>query len=241
MGEFMEQLQGQIAGRLNDHRVRSGPVFPERYDDQALLDAPTLRDKISYVLNNPVKDQLVETAEDWPGVTSMRHHYAGDSTLEGRWLNHTEWRKYRRRKDDYERSVAMEDHTVDLHYPAALEGESPEERRRSLIELIEDERDRLHRQWSTSPHRGEAVLGAEAVLEEFDWTHIPSEPLSTGPSPVGVASDEETAETYRQKRCRISKHYRRVSSQWPDCTRDDFPDGTYPPTSKHCVGSPTAG
>jgi len=241
MGEFMCQLQGQIADRLNDHRVRSAPVFPERYDDQALLDDQTLRDKISYVLNNPVQDRLVGSAEDWPGVTSMRHHYEGDATVDGEWLDHAAWRNDRRTQGEADRSDAMVEHTVDLHYPAALAGESPEERRQSLIELVEEERDRLHRLWGVASGGGPSVLGADAILEEFHWSDRPDEPPDSERRYLGVASSADRMRDYHRKRRRISRDYRRASSRWPDCIWEDFPEGTYPPGSTHCVGSPGCG
>jgi len=241
MSEFMGQLQGQIAGRLNNLRDRDAPVFPYRFDDQALLDEAILRDKIAYVLNNPVKDQLVSTAEDWPGVTSMRLHCEENSTLEGRWLNHTEWRKYRRRKDDYDRSVAMEHHDVELHYPHALAGDGADERRRSLVELVEQDRNRLHREWSAESRPDEVVVGADAIVEQFDWWDRPDEPPDSGRRHLGVASEADEIRAYHERRRKISENYRRTSADWPECRLEDFPHGTYPPGEQHCVGSPAAG
>lgn len=237
MSEFMEQLQGQIAERLNKLRGRSGPVFPKRFDDQALLDEQVLRDKIAYLLNNPVQDRLVRSAEDWPGVTSMKLHY-NDEPLEGSWLNHTKWRKYRRRKNsDKGRDDAFEEHQVELHYPASLDGEIRDERRQSLIELVEDHRNDLHSTWSTAPHRGGSAVGAEAILEDFDWWNRPEQPPdSSGRRLLGVGIEPGRISEYRQKRREISEAYRRASNAWPDCKKEDFPYGTYPPSCRRCIG-----
>lgn len=47
MSEFMAELQSQIASRFNKYRDRDRNVFPDRYDDQALLDDRVLNDRIA--------------------------------------------------------------------------------------------------------------------------------------------------------------------------------------------------
>lgn len=236
--DFMCRLEGQIADRLNDERGRSGTVFPVRYDAQAILDEETLRDKIAYTLNNPVQDRLVASAEQWPGVTSMELHYK-DEPLKGSWVDYTHLRQLRRQKGETERDDAAIEYDIELHYPAELGGEWREERRQSLIELVESERDRLHRTWSTSPHRGEGVLGAEAICEQFDWWDIPEKPPDwSGRRHLGVASSAERMADYHDERRTITKLYRRASNAWPDCRLEDFPEGTHPPSCRHCVGAP---
>lgn len=242
MAEFMEQFQSQLASRINDHRGdRSGTVFPERYDDQALLDEQVLRDKIAYVLNNPVKDRQVKTAERWPGVTSIDCHKAAHNTFEGRWLDHQKRRKYERRKtDDKGRQDAMETHEVELHLPECLDGTTDREKRRSLLQLVERDR---HRRWADATgdrRRPPRVAGPRAV-ERLHWADRPE----TKPGDwmtqnrwLGVASSPEKIQSYADKREEITERYRRALSAWRNQKTRPFPHGTYPPGHRHCVGSP---
>lgn len=260
MSEFMGEFQSQIASRLNDHRDRDGTVFPERYDDKALLDARVLEDKIAYVLNNPVKDGLVPRATDWPGVSSLELH-AEDEPLVGKWLDGKEWTKLKRRKGEHTREEAMQTHRVELHLPEALgetcegpiqaacDGGEPSEADREarierLMALVERDRRRLWKAATGSAGRPPETPTPEALVE-WDWSYIPPESPS---SPfdrrrLGVASRPEAMEDYRERRRQISESYRALSAKWREGKRvdpEEFPPGTYPPTCRHCVDPPAA-
>jgi REP element-mobilizing transposase RayT len=178
IAEFMEQFQSQLASRINDHRGRTGTVFPTRYHAQALLDETVLLDKIGYVLNNPVNDRQVAAADDWPGVTSMACHQTDANTLEGRWLNHKTWRRYRRRQsDDKGRDEAMETHRLELHLPEALDGETADQRRQSLLAAVKRE------------------LGFEGSPLGVDvWRSVPEEEAPAGWCGELLAADASEAE-----------------------------------------------
>lgn len=241
MAEFMEQFQSQLASRLNDHRGRSGPVFPTRYHDQALLDETVLLDKIQYVLNNPVKDRQVRSADRWPGVTSIDCHAGSDNTLEGQWLNHKTWRKYRRRKtDDRGRQAAMEPHQIELHLPDALDGSDREARRQSLLATVQNHRHKLWAEATGDRTRPPRVAGPKSV-ENLYWRDRPDEhPGSwlTETRRLGVASDPGKMASYANKRDAISERYHSAVTAWRKHNGRPFPRGTYPPGWRHCVGSP---
>jgi len=236
MAEFMERFQGQVAERLNKHRDRKETVFPERYDDQVLLDDQAVRDKIAYVLNNPVEADLVARAEDWKGVSSMGLHLA-DEPLEGKWLDHTYWRKLRRRKADHDREEAMVEHTVELHLPDALDDVDGKSRLERLRQLVADGRRLYHAAGGgNGPDDPGYVLGFEAAAEQ-DWrkrAEVPDE--SEGRRLLGVAADAETIVSYHDWRGEVHRDYRRTWKKAPGVPRDAFPDGTYPPGCRHCNG-----
>lgn len=242
MGEFMEQFQSQLASRINDHRDREGTVFPTRYDDQALLDQQVLLDKIKYVLNNPVKDRQVRCAEDWPGVTSIDCHKKEGNRFEGQWLNHKRWRRYKRRKTgDKGRADAMETHTLDLHLPDALDGETDEERRQNLLASIKADRHRIWADATGDHNRPPRVAGAKSIEENLYWGDRPDEhPANrlTDRRWLGVASNPEKMSDYKDKRDEIDDRYRRALSAWRQGKAKPFPHGTYPPGWRHCEGSP---
>lgn len=237
MAEFMEELQSQIASRINKHRGRKGTFFPQRYDDQAILDDETLLDKICYVVNNPVKDRLVPSAEEWPGVTSMDVHES-DGVLEGQWLNGRRWYNLKRRKGDHEREEAMDVHRVELHLPDALDGETREERRQALVELVTDDR---HRIWASTtgdrnraprtPKRGELLSASWSERAEEPFDPFKRRRLCMGYTMDGIRD-------YREMRRQINRDYRDASRAWRRREVREFPHGTYPPGWRHCVGSP---
>ena len=242
MSAFMERFQGQLASRMNDHRGRSGTFFGDRYDDQALLDDQVIRDKISYVLNNPVKDGLVRSAERWPGVTSIDCHDNEENTFEGRWMNNKKRRKYKRRKTgDKGPEDALETHEVALHLPAALGGEDEEARRKNLLELVRKDRHRLWAEATGNRTTPPTVVGPEAI-EEMDWRESADAPSS---SPLGekrhlgVANTPEKMADYHDKRREIAESYRWAMSKWREKEAVEFPHGTHPPGWRRCVGAPT--
>ncbi len=236
MAEFMERFQGQVAERINKHRVRKETVFPDSYDDQALLDDQSVRDKIEYTLNNPVRADLVETASDWKGVSSMNLHLDGEP-LEGEWLDYTHWRKLRRRKAEYDREDAMVEHEVDLHLPDALDDQEGMSRVERLRELVARGRRHYHASCAgEGPDRSREVLGFEQAKTR-DWRDRAGPPESDPSSRqrLGIADDAERMADYHERRREISRTYRRASSRSPGVDRDAFPAGTYPPGCKHCV------
>ena len=238
MAEFMEQLQGQIARRINDHWGRSGQFFGQRYDDQALLDDQVVRDKIAYVLNNPLKHGLVTRAGAWPGVSSMEAHRNG-TAVEGQWLNGETWGNLCRRKGEYDRQEAMETYSFELHLPEALEGDGEAERRERLLEVVDEDRRREWAERSGREDRAPHVCGAEAVYEQH-WSDRPDDPPS-GPFQrrrLAVAAQPERLRAYLEERAEIQRAYRKAVSLWRDREVGDFPPGTYPPGWRHCVGSP---
>lgn len=256
MGEFMGTFQGQVASRINDHRGRSGTVFPRRYDDEILLDGQALEDKIGYVLNNPLHHDLVPAADAWPGVNSFGLHEEGEP-LRGRWLNSREWTKLKRRKTDHDREEAMETYTVELHLPetlgggGALEavadgGTDPADRRRRLLEIVRQDRRRRWAERTGAVDRPPPGMFAPDEIREMDWRRRPEESPS---SPfdgrrLGVASNVEAICEYEEFRRDLSERYRTLSEAWregDDIEPEEFPAGTYPPTCQHCVGHESAG
>ena len=235
MAEFMEELQSQIARRINNHRGRKGKFFGQRYDDQALLDHQVLRDKICYVLNNPLNDRAVRTAADWPGVTSMTCHRDG-APLEGKWLNAKTWTNLKRREGDYRREDAMETYSVDLHLPEALEGETDEERRENLLELVENDREDTWEKATGDRNRPPRVSGKRAVLSK-SWQYRSDEPgKKYERSRLGVAVDTDVMGDYEDERQQTTRDYRRASGAWRRSKAEPFPAGTYPPGWRRCVG-----
>jgi len=235
---FMADLTGQISTRINSLRGRSGPMFPQRYDDQALLDDASLRQAVTYVLNNPVKDRLVPRADAWPGVTSIDQHRTGEP-LVGRWLNHARWTKLRRRKADHERREAMETHRVELHVPDAFTGDTLDERRESLLAAVEDDRERIHAEAEQTIGSPPRFVGRPAIVQQH-WRDRPTDSDIDGRSrsrrKLCKANKPERVDDYRRAHRLRSDAYRQAVDALHDGEPDEFPTGMHPPGRARCVG-----
>jgi hypothetical protein len=236
---FMGDLTGQISDRVNTLRGRSGPMFPIRYDDVRLCDDQVLREKICYVLNNPVKDGLVANASAWPGVSSMDCHETGNP-FEGRWLNHERWKKLSRRKTtDHERCEAMEHYSVELHVPEALDGDTDSERRESMIDLVEKDRQRIHAQAEEEIGAKPKFLGPAEVLRQ-DCRDRPKNSDVDAPTRTKhrrfASSEPGGTAAYRQKHRERTREYRDAVDAMRNGERSIFPHGMHPPGHPRCIG-----
>ena len=68
LSSFMEYFLGQLAKATNGLRKRSSPVFERRFSAEPVLDEAALKDRLLYLILNPVKAGLVEHHEQWPGI-----------------------------------------------------------------------------------------------------------------------------------------------------------------------------
>jgi REP-associated tyrosine transposase len=69
---FLQRFHRNVAKVLNHHWKRWGNLF--EYEQTSMVelgDAEAVFDKMIYSLTNPVKDQLVQRAADWPGASSL--------------------------------------------------------------------------------------------------------------------------------------------------------------------------
>lgn len=66
----MQRLLGTYARRFNDRHGRVGHLFGDRYGARVITDDAYLRDVVDYVILNPVRAGVAETAADWPWAAS---------------------------------------------------------------------------------------------------------------------------------------------------------------------------
>ena len=63
---IMQAIKGSSAHSVNKLLGRQGPVWQEEYFDHAIRNYESLREKIEYIRQNPVRRGLVRVAEDYP-------------------------------------------------------------------------------------------------------------------------------------------------------------------------------
>ncbi|MBS2026027.1 MAG: transposase [Deltaproteobacteria bacterium] len=89
MSRFMQRLQSNIAvkvGRLVGWR---GRFFARRYSSEPVVDEGAQVERLRYVLSHGVKEGLVSTVREWPGLTCAHALVEGVEVSQQRWRNWT--------------------------------------------------------------------------------------------------------------------------------------------------------
>lgn len=67
---FAENVNREIAKRINRMLGRSGSLWGRRYDDQIVVEPIDALEGLLYILTNPVKHGMVSHPRHWPGFTT---------------------------------------------------------------------------------------------------------------------------------------------------------------------------
>ncbi len=77
---FMERFKTESAHRINRLLGRKKrTIWCQGYDSTIILDLEKAIEKIVYIYDNPVKDGLVESIDNYPGISSWHHFKKGQS------------------------------------------------------------------------------------------------------------------------------------------------------------------
>jgi hypothetical protein len=112
----------------------SGRVFGQRYDAKMVEGDERFLSRYAYVLGNPVKHGLVETAAQWPGLSSLGAARSGER-LSFRLLDRTAFHNAARGDKPVRREDFIRTHTIELAVPPMWAHLNPR-RRRSMIEKL---------------------------------------------------------------------------------------------------------
>lgn len=85
--DFIGRVKTEIShavNRLLGRRQRS--IWCESYDSPTLLTKEAAIDKIAYIYSNPQKASLVDTIEEYPGLSSWNAFQTGNTTEEVPWV-----------------------------------------------------------------------------------------------------------------------------------------------------------
>ncbi len=161
MAGFQCHMNSNVAreiGRLHGWREK---LWGRRYRPMAVSDdRETQRERLKYVLSQPVKDGLVERVLEWPGPNAARALVHGEP-LVGYWFNRTKEYYARRKGIDFDKYDYATRYEIELKRLPAFQDDSPEEYRAMIAELlweIEEE--------EAAERGGRKVLGVEKVLAQ---------------------------------------------------------------------------
>lgn len=212
---FLERFHRLFAKCQNSLRGRNENFWAaEQTSVVRLADANAVLDKMTYALTNPVKDDLVERVEEWPGVNSY------GAIVEGRSLAAQRPRHFFREAGSMPASVMLS-----FARPSAFEGLSAEEYAAMVRERV-----KLAEEQATVDRnrRGVRVLGRQAVLNQ-DWRDRPRSQELRGQLKPTVATRN------RWRRYEVLNHDRAFCAEHAAARRAMasgrrdvvFPPGTY--------------
>lgn len=214
MPEFLEMFHKLMAKHQNALRGRWENFWAsEATSVVELAGSEAILEKITYALTNPVKDQLVERAAEWPGASSLR------ATMKGGTLGGHRPRRFFRPEGDMPERVSLR-----CVRPPGFEHMSPDEWRVMLsdrVRAVERAAKKCRRTARTS------VLGRERVLQQSPTDGPRSHEPRRGLSPR-VASVNKWARFEALQRNKVFvAAYRAARELWQAGRETEFPFGTY--------------
>ncbi len=225
LAEFMNYLNSNLAreaGRLVRWREK---FWGRRFQAVIVSEEEAAQvGRLSYILAQGVKEGLVASPFDWPGVHCAQALTEG-TAISGRWHDRTLESKARRKGLPLDPQDFMEQEELQLAPLPCWRSLTPEEYRarvQQLIEAIETEA-RLQQE-----ETGKAPLGADAVCRQNPH-HEPNR-MKKGPAPLVHAVAPAVRHSFRKAYFAFRDAYRYAANRLRAGARDfEFPVGAFPP------------
>jgi REP element-mobilizing transposase RayT len=140
LSRFMQYLLGNIAIKVGRMVRWSGAFWQRRFAAEPVLDDGALVRRLRYILEHGVKEGLVRTVAEWPGLSCVGQ-LLGEATRTFKWFNWAKrWTKGKLRPELrglFDERFAQDEPLTVAPLPP-WERLSPEERRERVLELIAD-------------------------------------------------------------------------------------------------------
>jgi REP element-mobilizing transposase RayT len=92
LSRFVGFVKREISRRMGSHYKIRGPKWERRFEASALLDEDSVLQSLEYILAHGVKEDLVESPLEWPGIHCAEHLLSGEQR-KGRRLDGTRYGK----------------------------------------------------------------------------------------------------------------------------------------------------
>ena len=227
LSRFLHHLAGnlskEIGGRLRRWR---GAFWERRYDAIVVSDEPEAQwRRLKYHLSHGVKEGLVESPLEWPGVHAAKSLVHGEP-LAGYWFNRSkEWSARRRGLDVGAYDFATR-YLVRFAPLPAFGHLTAEEYRHEVAELIQE-----IEQEGEARRDGDEVAGVEKVLSQNPY-EVPTRRPKRSSKPRFHVASKQAGHALRAELAAFLAQYRAAS----EALRGDnpaaagrFPAGCYPP------------
>ena len=211
--EFLENVNREIARRMNWKNRRKGKFWGRRYDDIPVLSQDDLLEAFVYINTNPTKHGLLRNAGQWPGLTSFHQSLSEEAkTFSFTQYGHPTGQK-------------TTNHQLKLSVLPMFEALSKEQRTEKISELFEK---RMARIAEERQAQGEGFMTLEMLAEQVAGTQ-PKE-SSTTKRPSCYTKCAELRRQFREKAKHLRQLYTQASFLFRLGKLDQlFPSFTYKP------------
>ena len=228
LASFMQFINSNLArqlGRIYNWREkfwsREYRPIPISHEPEAQIE------RFRYVLEQGVKENLVERPGDWPGVQCVHELTTGGRFLHGMWHERTAENAVRRSGRADEPIRDRDFHTVEaieLSLPPFLEGESAPEAAEFFRKLVRS----IEREWRERRREaGKSVLG-KAQIERQDPHDHPGR-IKRSRAPIAHAVDPDVYRRMKERYRAFVSRYRLASERLRAGLEARFPEGCFPP------------
>lgn len=224
---FMQHLAGNLSkeiGRIRDWR---GTLWDSRYAGIVVSDEPEAQwNRLKYSLSHGVKEGLVESPLDWPGVHAARALVHGEK-VEGTWWNRTkEWAARNRGQEVGAHDFATR-YRVGFAQLPAFRHLTPEEYQDKIAELVREIEDE-----GEEKRDGNPVAGVEKILSQNPY-EPPTRRPKRSPKPHFHVASKQAWQDLRKESVTFQAQYAVASEALRSGRRPEaigwFPQGCYPP------------
>ena len=225
MADFHGYLNTNLSKEVDQVHDWPGTVFPGRYHHVELSPEPEVElARLRYLMENGVKEGLVLSPLDWPGVSSTESLISGEP-MKGVWINRTAFHAALNRGEDVFEEDFAEEKEVHLKPLPSLAHLSREERRQIVLDMvrnIENEAIAKHKADGTTP------LGVQGILSRDP--HYRPKKLKKSPRPWFHAFDPKIRKAMVTALLLIVAAYRDAADRVKEgCKNVQFPIHTFPP------------
>ncbi len=224
LSRFMAHVGCNLSKEIGRLRGWRGTLWERRYD-AIVVGADAEWGRLRYALSHGVKEQLVESAADWPGIHAARQLVAG-KPLEGYWHNRSKEWAARNRGQEYGTYDFATQYSIRFAQLPAFRHLSAEEYRDKVGELvreIEEEGERAR--------DGNTVAGVERILSQ-DPLEPPTRVTKRSPKPLFHFASREERDDLLAGFLAFQSQYQIASEallQGNLKAAAWFPEGCYPP------------
>ena len=230
---FAENINREIAKRVNWHLDRKGSLWGRRYDDQVVLEVEDALEALVYTLTNAVKHLLVNEPKHWPGVNTYWQSLGRKANVYT-FMNYSAYQLAKSkaaaygevvRKSDYEEKHALEIKPLPLYEKLPFL-----EQRKRLEKALNSRTRKLSAERQKA---GKSCLGRKAVLEQRVVGSYPKE-VSRSQRPTCYTRNYEAKKEYDEEERERRFEYREASLSYRSGNESaSFPDYCFYPPRHH--------
>ena len=232
MAKFCNYFNGQLGRLVSRLHGWSDKVWSRRFHAAVISDEEEAHEaRLRYLLSNGLKEDLVWTLKNWPGIHLAKNIIDGE-VLRGYWIEYGNLnvaRKAAERRGEDPDTVNPMDFAIHCEVPVeplpAWKDRPFEEYRAWVAEIVE-QIEQVHRERRKRDKPG--VLGRRKILKA-DPHHRPKT-LKSSPAPAFLAATKKALKALRDAYAWFVEAYRAAAAELKAGNRDaEFPGGCFPP------------